>query len=98
MRNPFSIKATSQRVFFKALQELRLIEKRAKAVRETAIKAELGSILPTGLSDLSDADFEEAYAKAMERASLSPFERLVPDNFATSRGRVDVPISIGKRR
>jgi hypothetical protein len=90
--------AASQRAFFKALQELRLIEKRATAVRQTATVAELGSILPTGLSDLSDADFEEAYAKAMERATLSPFERLVPDNFATLRGRVDVPFSIGKRR
>jgi hypothetical protein len=40
--------AASQRAFFKALQELRLIEKRAAAVRETAVVAELGSILPTG--------------------------------------------------
>ena len=90
--------AASQRAFFKALQELRLIEKRATAVRETATMAELGSFLPTGVSELSDADFEEAYAKVMAKASQSPFERLVPDEFATPRGRVDVPFSVGKRR
>ena len=90
--------AASQRAFFKALQELRQIEKRAKAVRASAIEAELGSILPQGLSEMSDEEFEEMYAKVMAQPPQKPVERVKSDDFEALRGRVDVPFAIGKRR
>jgi hypothetical protein len=63
------------RAFFKALHELRLLDKKAKAVRGANAQAELASILPPDLSSLSDEDFEELYQKSIASATQGPVNR-----------------------
>jgi hypothetical protein len=90
--------AASLRAFFKGLNELRLLEKKAKAVHIAKVDAELASIVPAGLSDMSDDEFEELYQKTMANAPQRPVNRVEPVDFKRLRDRVDVPISVGKRR
>jgi hypothetical protein len=86
------------RTFFRALKELRLVEKQAKVVDQAAVMEQLGSILPGDTSDMTDEEFEKMYAETMAMLPQMPTQGARPDAFETLRGRVDVPFSIGKSR
>jgi hypothetical protein len=88
----------SLRAFFKALHELRLLDKKAKAVRVATVEAELASILPPDMSEMSDEDFEELYQKSLARAPQRPAQRPKSADLERLRSRVDVPFSVGKPR
>jgi hypothetical protein len=90
--------AAAERGFFKAINELRLIEKQKKVAREAKVASELASILPTNLGEMSDDEFEVFYAQTMARANGKPVDRIEPVDFEALKGRIDVPISAGKRR
>ena len=87
--------ASAERGFFRALKELRLHERRMKAAEAEALETELASILPGGMPD---EEFDDLYAEAAStpaRGNVSPAGSV---DLSASRGRVDVPMSIGKRR
>lgn len=87
--------AAAERSFFRALKELRLHEKAMKAAEAEMFEEKLGSILPGAMSD---DEFDALYAEAVlptPRGHASPVGSV---DFSTSKGRIDVPISIGKRR
>jgi hypothetical protein len=90
--------AAAERSFLRTLKELRQIERAAKEDREAAIDAQMASFLPGDDGGLSDPEFETLYAQTMARVQKKPADRPESDAFATLRGRVDVPISAGKRR
>ena len=87
--------AAAERGFFRALKELRLHEKRVKAAEAEAIETKLGSFLPGAMTD---EEFDARYAEAM--ATLPPEYASTAGSvdFGSLGGRVDVPMSIGKRR
>ncbi len=90
--------AAAERGFFKALKELRLVEKHAKSI-EPARRAdpyhdELGSFLEmTNLDEDFDAGFPELGSGLNNRIDPALFDRL-----ETPGRRVDVPITIGRGR
>ena len=87
--------AAAERGFFRALKELRQHERQLKAAEDEAFEERLGSILPGGMAD---EEFDAMYAEAATptpRGHASPVGSV---DLSAMRGRVDVPISIGKRR
>jgi hypothetical protein len=90
--------AAAERGFLRALKELRQLQEAAKEAQEAAIDAQMASFLPKDNGAPSDEEFETLYAQTMARVQKRPADRVESDDFATLRGRVDVPISAGKRR
>jgi hypothetical protein len=86
--------AAAERSFFRALKELRLLAKEAKAVSEAETDQIMASILSGGSSD--DV-FEKMYADATKKTRRRPADRAELDDLADLKARVDVPISVGKR-
>jgi hypothetical protein len=86
--------AATERSFFRALKELRLLAKEAKAAQEARVDETMASILSGGSSDDT---FEKMYADAMKKNRRKPADRDELDDFADLKARVDVPISVGKR-
>ena len=89
----------AERSFFRALKELRLVEKQNKAL-DRALEAaelgeELGSFAETG--DLLD-ELEALYADPAPSGPSKPPRRVPLADFTSLGGRVDVPITIGRRR
>ena len=87
--------AAAERGFFRALKELRQHERQLKAVEAEAFEEELASFLP---GDMTDEEFDARYAEEM---STPPRGYASPDgsgDLGSMGGRVDVPMSIGKRR
>jgi hypothetical protein len=91
--------AAAERGFFRALKELRQLDRQARSsnpgASAEAFREELGSFLPYGEMD---REFD-AMSTAMRREM--PFEPsgAVPSAYLpTSVGRVDVPITIGRAR
>ena len=94
-RSGFWCKATAERGFFRALKELRQHERRVKAAGAEAIETKLGSILPGAMTD---EEFDARYAEAMAAAPPGYGSTAGSVDLGSMGGRVDVPISIGKRR
>jgi hypothetical protein len=92
--------ASAQRAFFRALKELRQVEKAAKAAEEKKLDEQLGSFLPpevkADLVSMSDEEFDQFYAQVTAKFQAPPSNRVNPADFSGPRGRVDVPFSIGK--
>jgi hypothetical protein len=88
----------SERSFFRALKELRLLAKEAKAAHEARVDETMASILSGGSGGSSDEAFEKMFADAMKKARREPADRDELDDLADLKARVDVPISVGKRR
>ena len=87
--------AAAERGFFRALKELRQHERQVKAAQAEAIDEKLASFLPGGMAD---EEFDAMYAEEMSPTPRGYAPTAGSVDFATLRGRVDVPISIGKRR
>jgi hypothetical protein len=94
--------AAAQRAFFRALTELRRVEKAAKAAEEAKLDEKLGSFLPPGFKEelgaMSDEEFDRFYAQMTAQAQVPPPNRVNPADFSGLAGRVDVPFAIGKPR
>ena len=87
--------AAAERGFFRALKELRQHERQVKAAEAQAIDEKLASFLPGAMTD---EEFDAHYAREMAAAPRGYASTAEPIDFATLGGRVDVPITIGKRR
>ena len=87
--------AAAERGFFRALKELRLHEKRVKAAEAEELEEKLGSILP---GEMTHEEFDALYAREMSPPPRGPASPARSVDFSAMRGRVDVPIAIGKRR
>ena len=98
--------AAAERGFFRALKELRQLEKQAKvdesAVEEEAYRRALGSFLPLEEID-TDLDRMEAKFDAMDLEPVMPAPSRRPSPASPAAppaygGRVDVPFTIGRPR
>ena len=87
--------AAAERGFFRALKELRLLEGQAKAAEAEALEEKLGSILP---GEMTHEEFDALYAREMSTPPRGPASPAGSVDLSAMRGRVDVPIAIGKRR
>ena len=87
--------AAAERGFFRALKELRQHERAVKAAEAELLEEKLASILPGAMAaeGFDDLDVEAALSALRGRPSA-----VGSVDFPASRGRVDVPISIGKGR
>ena len=97
--------ASAQRCFFRALKELRAVERAAKAAEEAKLDEQLGSFLPpevTTMKDdlkaMTDEDFEKLYAQVSANIMVPPDKRVNLLDISSLGRRVDVPFSIGKPR
>jgi hypothetical protein len=92
----------AQRAFFRALAELRRVEKAAKAAEEKELDEQLGSFLPPevkgDLASMSDEEFGRFCAQVSSKLEVPSPNRVDPVDFSGLAGRVDVPFSIGKPR
>ena len=91
--------AAAERGFFRALKELRQLEKQAKAA-DTATEGDsfreaLGSFLQV---EKKVAEFEARDPEPAPIPPMKPFDRHEPAYLPPIRGGVDVPITIGRRR
>ena len=87
--------AAAERSFFRALKELRLHERQVKAAEAEAIEEKLASFLP---GDMTDEEFDARYAEEMSTPPRGYGSTAGSVDLGSLGGRVDVPISIGKRR
>jgi hypothetical protein len=91
--------AAAERGFFRALKELRLIEKQTKAnapdIEEEAFKMSLGSYLQF---QKDDAEFDAMYPEEAPMAPTRASNRFEPTSLPPIGGRFDVPITIGRSR
>jgi hypothetical protein len=87
--------AAAERSFFRSLKELRQLTKEAKAVSEAETDQIMASILS---GESSDDVFEKMFTDAMKKNRRKPAGREELDDLADLKARVDVPISVGKRR
>ena len=87
--------ASAERGFFRALKELRLHERRMKAAEEEAIDEKLASIMPGAMTD---EEFDARYAEEMSTPPRGYASTAGSVDLGSMGGRVDVPMSIGKRR
>ena len=87
--------AVAERGFFRALKELRLLERWYKAAESAEFEETLGSILP---GEMTDDEFDRLCEETgMPRPSASDFGVPAGDR-GPSKGRFDVPVAIGRRR
>ena len=91
--------AAAERGFFRALKELRLIEKTHKA-EEAEFEAEmtqagLGSFSP---GDMTDAEFDAMLARETPKAPPQGSRTAAPVDLGGPMDRFDVPLTIGRRR
>ncbi len=87
--------AAAQRVFLRALKELRTVEREAESFVPSVVEGPLGSFSLAELSDQELDDLEAAFAaKAAERPAPKP----LPTDFASPGAGFDLPFTIGKRR
>jgi hypothetical protein len=99
----------AQRAFFRALTELRRIEKAAKVDEEKKLDEQMGSFLSQEImarkaelmaaadedGEMSDEEFEDYYAQFMARHQAEASNRA---DLKGPGGQVDVPFAIGKPR
>jgi hypothetical protein len=86
--------ASAERGFFRALKELRILQKENLAADLELPEPDLGSILPEGMTD---DEFDHFEAQYIIRTAPKPSNRVESDTFADLRGRIDVPLTIGQR-
>ena len=91
--------AAAERGFYRALKELRAMDRQEeadhKAAHEASVDEMVGSILESTRTDhLSDDEFDKMCAEMGMPMPPMPSKSTRP---APSRGGVDVPISIGRR-
>ena len=82
--------AAAERSFLRCLKELRLLAKAAKAAEE----GELGFLLRM---EKEDAKLDQLHRESDRSASQAELERVFPNFRTAPGGRVDVPITIGRR-
>jgi hypothetical protein len=87
--------AAAERGFFRALKELRTLERRYKQADEEILVAESGSFSPGGMTD---EEFDRFEAEFNPIPDLTPSNRVKSDPLAELRARVDVPFAVGQRR
>ena len=87
--------AAAERGFFRALKELRQHERQLKAAEDEAFEEKLASILP---GEMTDEEFDARYAEEMATTPRGYAPTAGSVDFGSLGGRVDVPMSIGKRR
>jgi hypothetical protein len=87
--------AAAERGFFRCLKELRQHERALKAVKDEGFEEELASFSP---DELTDDEFDRMCAEAGVPMPPKAAQPVASGDFSSSRGRVDVPIAIGKRR
>jgi hypothetical protein len=84
----------AERGFFRALKELRLLERQRKAAESAELEETLGSILP---GEMNDDEFDRLCEEAgMPRPTAADFGLPTGDRGA-SKGRFEVPVAIGRR-
>ena len=87
--------AAAERGFLRALKELRLLEARRKEDEAEMMALESGSFSP---EMMSDEEFDRFEAEFDPSPSWRAPRAVGSDVLAELRGRVDVPIAVGKRR
>jgi hypothetical protein len=84
----------AERSFFRALKELRLVEKQAKAAKDEMFEEKLGSILP---GEMTDEEFDRLEAEVSSPSPRKPARRVESDVYAELKARVKMPFVVGKR-
>jgi hypothetical protein len=87
--------AAAERGFFKALKELRILEKQSKATEAEMFGPESGSF---SLGGMTDEEFDRFEAEFNPSPDPKPARRVKSDVLEELMGRVDVPIAAGRRR
>jgi hypothetical protein len=87
--------AAAERGFFRALKELRILEKQYQQADTEMLAMESGSFSPGGMTD---EEFDRFEAEFNPSPDPKPTNRVKSDPLAELRGRVDVPIAAGRRR
>jgi hypothetical protein len=87
--------ASAERGFFKALKELRILEKQYKQADDDKFETESGSF---SLGGMTDEEFDRFEAEFNPMPDLKPTNRVKSDPLAELRGRVDLPFAVGQRR
>jgi hypothetical protein len=87
--------AAAERGFFKALKELRILERQNKAADAEMLAPESGSFL---LGGMTDEEFDRFEAEFNPTPDPKPARRVKSDVLEELMGRVDVPFAVGQRR
>jgi hypothetical protein len=87
--------AAAERSFFRALKELRAHERWVKAAEEAELDEELGSFLP---GEMTHEEFDAMCAAEMATPLVGPVSTAGSVDLSALRGRIDVPITVGKGR
>jgi hypothetical protein len=87
--------ASAERGFFKALNELRLLEKHYKQADDEKFETESGSF---SLGGMTDAEFDRFEAEFSPTPDLTSYKRVQSDALAELRSRADLPFAVGQRR
>ena len=91
--------ASAERSMLRALKELRILEREASRAKREELESDYEELVASFSHEaMSDEEFKSMYAKVMAPVPGKAVSR--PDRPAPSmpRGRVDVPIMIGRRR
>jgi hypothetical protein len=87
--------ASAERGFFKALKELRVLEKQNKQAEDEQFETESGSF---SLGGMTDAEFDRFEAEFNPVPDLTSYRRVQSDALAELRSRADLPFAVGKPR
>jgi hypothetical protein len=87
--------AAAERSFFRALKELRVVERKAKAAEADMYEPESGSFLP---GDMTDDEFDKMSGEVGSRTPRKQARRAESNVYAELKARLGLPISVGKRR
>ncbi len=87
--------AAAERSFFRALKELRVVEKQAKVAEADIYEPESGSFLPR---DMTDEEFDKLSDEVGSRTPRKQARRAESNAYAELKARLGLPISVGKRR
>ncbi len=87
--------ADAERNFLRCLKELRQHERALDAAEEDRIDEGLASIIPGAMTD---EEFDEMEAEQARRGPRGPVPSADLADLLAARGRVDLPITVGRRR
>jgi hypothetical protein len=87
--------AAAERSFLRALKELRVVEKQAKAAEDEMIEEKLASFSP---AKMTDDEFDQMCAEGTPPTSRKTARRVESDAYAELKARLGLPIAAGKRR
>jgi hypothetical protein len=99
MLNEFRNKAAAERGFYRALKELRLVEKQPKPAEPTDEVESFRKVLASFCEmRKEDEEFQAAYSDLALPSLKNPFERGMDAHLARFGAGVDGPIMIGRGR